>query len=122
LGSGFTRTILADPNVEPNIVPVDTVVNTMIVIAWYRSTQSDEIYLQKKNQMLPVIHCCSDKNQLNSKCLTSQQWSKLIIVIKFYILLFMIIIVDTIIEQINKNKIAFEKCIRWPQLNLGRNK
>lgn len=94
----------------------------MIALAWYRATQAHITPLQKKSHMLPVVHCCAAGRRTNNRCLTSQQWGKCTIIIFFYVLSLFSFLVDTISDQLTSNKIAFERCIRWPQLVLNRNK
>ncbi len=81
------RVMLADPTVEPNIVPADTVINMMLTLAWHTATQASIMPLQQKMNMLPVVHCCAAGKRTNKKSLTSQQWSKCISIVFFYILL-----------------------------------
>lgn len=116
------RTMLADSTVELNIVPVDRVISMMITLAWYIGTQTQPLSLQQKQRMLPVFHCCGVGKQTGKRCVTLQQWREyhantnilhIIVVIYF--------IVDTIFEQLETNKIGFERCLRWPQLSLTRN-
>ncbi len=50
------RIRLADPTVVTNVVPVDTLINMMIVLAWHITTQPKMLSLQQKDGMLPVIN------------------------------------------------------------------
>jgi hypothetical protein len=79
------RVMLADPAVEPNIVPVDTVINMMIVLAWHIATQPKMLSLQQKVDMLPVINCCGAGKRIGKKCPTIQQWRKCITILSFHI-------------------------------------
>ncbi|EEC02726.1 acyl-CoA reductase, putative [Ixodes scapularis] len=43
-GKGLLRSMLADTNKAADFVPVDVVINTMIIVAWYTATQRKEGY------------------------------------------------------------------------------
>ncbi|CAN8027021.1 unnamed protein product [Ixodes persulcatus] len=50
-GKGLLRSMLADTNKAADFVPVDVVINTMIIVAWYTATQRPE--------KTGVYHCAS---------------------------------------------------------------
>ncbi|XP_064483362.1 fatty acyl-CoA reductase 1-like [Ornithodoros turicata] len=50
-GKGLLRSMLADPDKAADLVPVDTVINTMIVVAWHTATRTPK--------GIPVYHCTS---------------------------------------------------------------
>jgi hypothetical protein len=79
------RIRLADPTIVLNVVPVDTVTNMMIVLAWHIATQSKTLSLQQKVNMLPVINCCGTGERIGKKCPTIRQGSKCIIILSFHI-------------------------------------
>ncbi|CAF1307836.1 unnamed protein product, partial [Rotaria sp. Silwood1] len=97
--TGALRVVHADKTVKPNIVPVDTVVNMMLTIAWYTAGTS-----QSNDKSLPVYHCCAAEESMNNKCITSYEW------------------IATAIKQLHTNEIGFERCFRWPKLSFTRNK
>ncbi|CAF0886506.1 unnamed protein product [Adineta ricciae] len=102
--SGFMRVMNANPTIQPNCIPADVVINTMITLAWHTATQASRQPLRQKADMLPVIHCCAAGRRSNNKSVSSQQY------------------IDIIAEQLDSHKIAFQRCLRWPELTLITNK
>ncbi|KAF5280111.1 hypothetical protein FQA39_LY18145 [Lamprigera yunnana] len=54
-GKGLFRTMLCDPKKKADLVPVDMVINLMIVSAWKIGTQ--------KSKELPIYNCCTGVRQ-----------------------------------------------------------
>ena len=80
------RVMLADPTIEPNFVPADTVINMMLALAWHTAIKSSIMSLKQKTQILPIVHCCAAGKRSNKKSLTSQQFSTCASILSFHIL------------------------------------
>lgn len=56
-GKGLFRTMLCDPHKTADLVPVDMVINVMIVSAWRVGTM--------KTKELKIYNCCTGKPKEN---------------------------------------------------------
>lgn len=67
-GKGVFRTMLCEPDKTADLVPVDMVINLMIVAGWKMGTQ--------KTREIPIYNCCTGKClELENSKLSQMPWS-----------------------------------------------
>ncbi|CAF1010767.1 unnamed protein product [Adineta steineri] len=98
--TGLLRVWFADTTVKPNIIPVDIVVNMMIVISWYTWQQTNA-----NTHISPsVFNCCAGDEEIVQSRPTSEQWLKIAS------------------EQVHSHSIGYQCQFRWPRTTITLNK